>query len=421
MNANLVYGFKSRVWTVQEYALAVGVFVQCGHRKIDGDVLQEYAGNFKSHYLRCCGYTPDIGSSPPPEGLFLISEIYQAMNLVCALNEIRSLSTDLLEVMCDLKYRQCFDPRDRIYGMLGIAQGPLIDTGLIQSDYSRSLKELYELVCVAFLTAYQSLDILSLVSTTPRTVENLPSFVPDWDSFVTSESILSAINRFWLVRGGHYCACPDVPANLHIASNGRGETYGVFFDRISRIGQSQSSFLDHGSFYRDLLGPFYQDWVEVRDDPEFPYISRSTAYWMTLCGGLISQFMTRHVLESDFHMYEKWKAWVESDQFDYSRSPEDLELNDFDTDDFDTSVWKATDGRILAMTEKGYMGLVPENAVVGDQVVLLAGGKVPYVLRLESDENASSREYKFLGDAYIHGIMQGEAWDKNKVEPIVLI
>lgn len=72
-------------------------------------------------------------------------------------------------------------------------------------------------------------------------------------------------------------------------------------------------------------------------------------------------------------------------------------------------------GRYLVSTEKGYIGWAPVQCRKGDVIAVLAGGKVPYVLRPEPtaiplEEKGDEREcYSILGDAYIHGIMDGEA------------
>ncbi|KUJ21505.1 HET-domain-containing protein [Mollisia scopiformis] len=51
----------------------------------------------------------------------------------------------------------------------------------------------------------------------------------------------------------------------------------------------------------------------------------------------------------------------------------------------------------------GYVGLVPEFTEEGDVLVVFCGAKFPYVLRRNGDET-----YKFIGEAYVHGIMDGE-------------
>jgi hypothetical protein len=67
--------------------------------------------------------------------------------------------------------------------------------------------------------------------------------------------------------------------------------------------------------------------------------------------------------------------------------------------------------------ERGFIGLAPEHAKVGDSVCILLGGRLPYLLRTDAAGNT-----KLIGEAYIHGLMKGEAMIQGNfiVEPITL-
>ena len=83
--------------------------------------------------------------------------------------------------------------------------------------------------------------------------------------------------------------------------------------------------------------------------------------------------------------------------------------------------------RCLVRTQKGYLGLVPDSSRVGDSVCLLQGASIPFILRLVdpkeeegTGENLESKErWKVVGESYVHGVMQGEVWEKVKEEDIV--
>jgi len=60
--------------------------------------------------------------------------------------------------------------------------------------------------------------------------------------------------------------------------------------------------------------------------------------------------------------------------------------------------------RRLFRTSTELLGLGPMDMVIGDEVWILAGAKMPFVLR--SLENG---RYRLLGQAYVHGVMHGEA------------
>jgi hypothetical protein len=59
------------------------------------------------------------------------------------------------------------------------------------------------------------------------------------------------------------------------------------------------------------------------------------------------------------------------------------------------------------------------DAKVGDRIALLQGGKVPYILRPKIGKDAGC--YEIIGDAYVHGIMDGDGWKPDHLEKIVLV
>jgi hypothetical protein len=77
---------------------------------------------------------------------------------------------------------------------------------------------------------------------------------------------------------------------------------------------------------------------------------------------------------------------------------------------------EATINRKFAHTaEHGYIGLMPRRAEVDDLIYVLHGGQVPFVLR-KSDE-----AYTFIGECYVHGIMDGECLNIcETVETVIL-
>ncbi|KAF7185648.1 Heterokaryon incompatibility protein 6, OR allele [Pseudocercospora fuligena] len=66
-------------------------------------------------------------------------------------------------------------------------------------------------------------------------------------------------------------------------------------------------------------------------------------------------------------------------------------------------------GRRPFLTNNGHLGCGPEMAEVGDHVVIVLGAEVPYVIRKCPD----GEHYALLGDAYVHGAMDGEFADPD--------
>ncbi|KAF2664280.1 hypothetical protein BT63DRAFT_460586 [Microthyrium microscopicum] len=70
---------------------------------------------------------------------------------------------------------------------------------------------------------------------------------------------------------------------------------------------------------------------------------------------------------------------------------------------FQRAVLKCWGGRRLCITSLGFIGAVPPSSELGDQIVIFAGMQTPSVLR-----GMAKHQHRYLGECYIHGIMNGE-------------
>jgi hypothetical protein len=75
----------------------------------------------------------------------------------------------------------------------------------------------------------------------------------------------------------------------------------------------------------------------------------------------------------------------------------------------DTCSWLELQiGRRFFTTKNGYMGLCPSLARIDDQIVILLGGRTPFILR-----KTKKNRYRFIGECYVHGMMNGEGLGQN--------
>ncbi|USW48485.1 hypothetical protein Slin15195_G018040 [Septoria linicola] len=63
-----------------------------------------------------------------------------------------------------------------------------------------------------------------------------------------------------------------------------------------------------------------------------------------------------------------------------------------------------TRGRVFFSTTNGYIGLGPSTVLEGDLIYIVLGGSVPYIFRPREDGALT-----LIGEAYVQGIMSGEA------------
>jgi hypothetical protein len=198
------------------------------------------------------------------------------------------------------------------------------------------------------------------------------------------------------------------------------EVEGMLIDTIATVGPLMGSDPGGDSVPTTCRGILVL--AHFPDDDEQSYRCGGTwadAFWQTLCGGTIMDTEVRQTYEmrrtnlEDRWKYELWKYYK-----DRAYDPAvDTEPGRTGFKGYQMTVVRATRNRKFFVTRTGYLGLGPCGTSPGDEVYLISGSKVPFVLRKVEDletvspENDSSSYpvYRVIGDCYVHGIMDGEA------------
>lgn len=74
--------------------------------------------------------------------------------------------------------------------------------------------------------------------------------------------------------------------------------------------------------------------------------------------------------------------------------------------------------RTMFITSRGMLGFGPRHMSAGDQVWILHGGNVPFVLRPVDEDGC---RFRFIGASYVHGIMHGEAVGTSESHTVTLL
>ena len=74
---------------------------------------------------------------------------------------------------------------------------------------------------------------------------------------------------------------------------------------------------------------------------------------------------------------------------------------------YNIGLQRAAFPRRFTVTEKGYMGLTPPRAQVGDLICVFPGASTPFVVREMEDGY-----FRLVGECYMHGLMDGKAMDE---------
>jgi len=349
-------------------------------------------------------------------------------------------------------FRACQDPRDKVYGLLGI-----VNDQFLTPDYSLSKEEVfYQATCRMLCCKQGSLSCLTGPQYGPA-LDKLASWVREFDAPYNRSDVDIVLLGYRLVDHGVFRACADHKSNpvlLKAPPGSSGETVGqvglkVMGRRVGKLTfvsedvQTQISISDNGARRGRYV---FRQWtlsalsLSAGDSPAHVSGTRDLhkkpdiimAFWRTLLGGFDiapgSEYIAWNVMFTPATMrwLEHFLAWVED---------KDVELNAT----LSHIISIITHGRCYFRAENNGQGLCYPTARVGDEVWVLDGGNVPFILRPahlnkeerealkpvdagdfggdESDGSSGSHQsdkpiegyYHFIGDCYFDGYMHGEA------------
>jgi hypothetical protein len=170
-------------------------------------------------------------------------------------------------------------------------------------------------------------------------------------------------------------------------------------------------------YYKGHLAQYFTpcwSWLyEVLNPPWFPNLTgQSFIFWVSVAAGLnyllkgITRKLKPHELDP------ATPASMTDVQAPLERNPE-KEI----ATEIQNAINRASWNRVFFITESGRFGLGPVGTRPGDEVFTLLGGHVPFVLRRvggDFERGGEHEKYQLLGESYVHGVMDGEFWVKEK-------
>ncbi|KAF2191691.1 HET-domain-containing protein [Zopfia rhizophila CBS 207.26] len=396
-----------RTWVIQEVALAKDVVVLCGSRHIPWSTIHFFIMawmdiKYAPHHWRSSRLQT---TALRTLGMLIsgFSEALARQRLALRTNSLAPESFELSNLLWSFKYRSVTNPRDKIYGLLGL----LNDHG-VQVDYSKSSEDIYVSFFCSCLLEDGGLDWFRWMTGECREPKklNLPSWVPDF-----GPRVMYPISSFLLnpVRGelqrAFLAAGPDRSRSLFtIQFEDDCRTLvlrGRSFDVVSQCGRI-FPLVDDIVLAGRPTEPILSHWKKmVMDTPLEPYhsrIAREDAFWRTV--------LTDRQIEG-LHFKEN-AGWNPA-----QRLPSRAKYTPPKNAEEERELLQAMEnrglclnGRRFCITRKGHFCLLPPTASEGDLICVLLGGEVPYVLRCI--DNQGQNFYTMVGECYVHGIMDGE-------------
>ncbi|KAK4207171.1 heterokaryon incompatibility protein-domain-containing protein [Rhypophila decipiens] len=472
--------YFSRMWVLQEIALAQSVTLVAGHQTLPWESFQ------KAMLVRALYATQDrrlrkVMFRHLDHGALKLVELRMA---VAGSRQDRSILT----LMNQFRGHKATEAADKVYAILDLTDTDKDDIGL-RVDYSLPTAALYTDLAKGILLKASAggLDLLSVPRVNSKLVSEMPSWVPDWshDAEGGARPLAATVTRY---GSGTFCASGRLVQGQKAMCDFIGSAghqlllRGYVVDRIehppdhvfppalpprpsARSSSSSSAPFQKETSPQEAIvestsTPAPTADTKQNQDPEkevrdtrWPeQMSTNTypptnemlgiSYLRTICADSFPPLLVN--LDSDLYkmLFMALDHWLDQGtgyphgmwgllrrlegglpevEFPQLRPGEGIDLCGM----MDTML-----GRRLMWTRDGYFGAVPAEAREGDAIVLVEGSRVPLVLRSVVKVKGSGEVYggtdasccwQLVGDCFMHGAMYGERWDRALCGKIVLV
>jgi Heterokaryon incompatibility protein (HET) len=300
---------------------------------------------------------------------------------------------DFVMLMQITRYRDCQDPRDKVFSVLSLLSEDF--QANFYPDYLQHVETVYAGAVRSHVQHASDLHLLSSCFLSKQaTLPSAPSWVPNWGR---------AFEMSYL--GGYsakdtdysYGASGKIPATVSFSEDLKILTVsGLHIDYVedNRLQETDEDF-----DYSYSEGP-------GQEEPSCSWdIHKIVAGLETLGKSVITRKREPGVLKAVCQT-----LIVDRDSIRGKRRqnmkltkqhnrlwPENLY-------DYLAHVRLWSQERSLILSHGGYIGLAPSSTLPGDKICILHGFHAPVILRQRAESS-----YVFVGDAYVHALMDGEA------------
>ncbi|KAK7968797.1 heterokaryon incompatibility protein-domain-containing protein [Apiospora saccharicola] len=280
-----------------------------------------------------------------------------------------------LQLLRKFRSRKASDPKDKVFALLGLVQywgrsQPL------SADYSHSIDSTFLGTMMMLISSTESLSVLA--GSTGRAclqASKVPSWVIDW-SFPEEENEYMRLKSLVL-----YSAGGNMQGSVRLHGGGLLESPAYWIGKVEHLGEVLS----------------VQDATKNRRGESLIQV-----FWRTICGNV--EYSLEQGLPQDdddggnsedfrrasFHAESGWDQWRSTDKKHNRKTSRigshwlevpGLTNNEKKRNAFNYALSCASGGRRFFVTEQGQVGIGPKSMKVGDDVFVLCGSQVPFVLR----------------------------------------
>ncbi|KAH9868810.1 hypothetical protein J1614_007884 [Plenodomus biglobosus] len=398
-----------RVWVVQELGLSRDATFYCSEISFTRDELDDFMHLLQTRGLGLSQYhNIELRNLKLAEQYRISTRGSQRLEI----GSDQTLAESLLDILEKARGLECTDRRDSVYAFLGhpaaykrhlTDDAPYIwyprnyydgKQTVIQPDYSvgNTFLDVYQDIATTYMRSGTfGLDTLFYVAHDERTIRaDFPSWIPRWD-------LASNVPTPFQQRKIYYDASgrsiqPTLDFFQPAQDNGlRLRLKAVLVDTV---------ICTHNPTSAALLKTLIDSTIHGEQCGVSHAITLDlNTLAITLTAGISTgRDLLLHPADADIDQHcERFCAYLGFDLKDPFRNTDEA------VQYYSLDVQRAASHRVLLCTEGTRLGLGPRLTRKGDQVWLILGANMPFILR-----ELSAGIFKILGPVYLHGAMRGE-------------
>lgn len=339
----------------------------------------------------------------------------------------------LSDILARARTRKCSDPKDKVFGLFGICQ--FLQVHMPTPDYGKSVEQIFFEVTKAIVDGEEDLSFLYEISGPIRN-PRLPSWVPDWEHGWVHKVGAPLTKAEYYSAGGQKCQESVIIDAEIMMLKVRGKVIDVIsqchksipvFDNLPISSIFNAMHMAHMDLMEDLWSSWeaFCEWVQCVRQQFSESGDTMEAFNSTLLQGVdlpvgiesknVQAAFDRWFLAlvKTHEAVEKEEGQENKDKMNRNMCTRSLLDGDVDTPDmrmFHGNACLLSGGRSFFTTASCRMGTCQGEISEGDVVAVVAGLKLPLVLR------PIGEHFRLVGHAYVHGIMHGEAWSSDQTE-----
>lgn len=297
--------------------------------------------------------------------------------------------------------RQCSEPLDKIYSMLSLATHPVYQD--LRPNYEESVSTVYTDVFTCMVRETKGNFDCFMGGGFGSAMPELPSWVRDFSQTRPLGVVAIEERRIWYST--LYRASVTQPIQPLWNENREFHYRGTYADTIKAVGP-QFSTSD------TVLREVFAQWLDLcRAALGLLCTMFSRIICSDVCKTLEGGPEFRRARETDFPAADGWNQLINGN------------TNALDMRAYGWGLNFGAIGRCFFITYSGRMGMCYPNTLAGDEIWIMRGAQVSFIVRPREPAGAGcASTYSLLGDCFLNGIMDGELKEKEQLmeQPIVI-